>query len=86
MLMTQERMQSDTFLLTQEFLAMMLGVTRPGVSIAAAGLRRAGLITYARGHVAILDRDGLLKRSCECYEVSKNEFDRLFGDDAIGRK
>lgn len=79
LLMTRDRMDSDSFLLTQEFLAMMLGVQRPGVSIAAGGLQRAGLITYSRGNVAILDRVGLKKRSCECYGVSKREFDRLLG-------
>jgi hypothetical protein len=50
------------------------------VSIAAGGLQRAGLITYTRGHVAILDVVGLQKLSCECYGVSKKEFDRLLGD------
>jgi CRP-like cAMP-binding protein len=80
LLMTRDRMQSDQFLLTQEFLAMMLGVQRAGVSIAAGGLQRVGLITYTRGNVAILDRQGLKKRSCECYEVSKREFDRLLGE------
>jgi CRP-like cAMP-binding protein len=79
LLMTRDRMDSDKFLLTQEFLAMMLGVQRPGVSIAAGGLQRAGLITYRRGNVAILDGVGLKKRSCECYGVSKREFDRLLG-------
>lgn len=80
LLMTRDRMQSDEFLLTQEFLAMMLGVGRPGVSIAAGGLQRAGLITYSRGHVTILDRTALQTRSCECYSVSKKEFDRLLGE------
>ena len=80
LLMTRDRMDTDKFLLTQEFLAMMLGVQRPGVSIAAGGLQRAGLITYTRGHVTILDVVGLQKLSCECYGVSKKEFDRLLGD------
>ena len=80
LLMTRDRMQSDDFLLTQEFLAMMLGVQRSGVSIAAGGLQRAGLITYVRGNVAILDGPGLKRLSCECYSVSKKEFDRLLGN------
>ena len=80
LLMTHDRMQSDEFLLTQEFLAMMLGVQRTGVSAAAGALQRAGLIRYRRGNVTILDRRGLIKRSCECYGVSKKEFDRLLGD------
>jgi CRP-like cAMP-binding protein len=79
LLMTHDRMQSDEFLLTQEFLAMMLGVQRTGVTVAAGALQRAGLIRYSRGHVAILDRRGLERRACECYRISKLEFDRLLG-------
>jgi CRP-like cAMP-binding protein len=79
MLMTQDRMESTEFLLTQEFLAMMLGVQRTGVTIAAGILQRAGLIRYRRGNVTILDRRGLERRACECYRVSKREFDRLLG-------
>ena len=78
--MTYDRMQSRTFPLTQEFLAMMLGVRRAGVTVAANALKRAGLIDYTRGHIAILDHAGLHKRSWECYGVSKREFDRLLGD------
>jgi len=80
MLMTHDRMQSDEFLLTQEFLAMMLGVQRTGVSVAAGGLQKAGLIRYRRGVVTILDRRGLQQRACECYGLSKREFDRLLGE------
>lgn len=79
LLMTHDRMQSDEFLQTQEFLAMMLGVQRTGVSTVAAGLQRAGLIRYKRGKVTIVDRVGLICRSCECYGIAKNEFDRLLG-------
>lgn len=79
LLMTHDRMQSDEFLLTQEFLAMMLGVRRTGVSAAASALQRAGLIRYRRGTVTILDRKGLKRLTCECYGVSKAEFDRLLG-------
>ena len=85
LLMTHDRMQSDEFLLTQEFLAMMLGVQRTGVTAAAGALQRAGLIRYKRGNVTILDRRGLIQRSCECYGVSKKEFDRLLGDRADAR-
>src|SRR3984957_5812010 len=60
MLMTHDRMQAD------EFLAMMLGVPRPGVPAAAGGLQRAGLIRYVRGKVTIIDRAGLIRHSCEC--------------------
>jgi len=83
LLMTHDRMQSDEFLLTQEFLAMMLGVQRTGVTVAASTLQRAGLIRYRRGNVTIIDRRGLIRRSCECYGVSKREFDRLLGDQAL---
>lgn len=79
LLMTHDRMQSDEFVLTQEFLAMMLGVQRTGVTRAASALQHAGLITYKRGTVNILDRRGLKRLSCECYAVSKKEFDRLLG-------
>jgi CRP-like cAMP-binding protein len=83
LLMTHDRMHSDEFLLTQEFLAMMLGVQRTGVSAAAGALQRAGLIRYKRGNVTIIDRRGLKRRSCECYGVSKAEFDRLLGARAM---
>jgi hypothetical protein len=77
--MTDDRMQKNDFPLTQEFLAMMLLVRRAGVAVAANALRKAGLIQYHRGHVTILDHGGLQKRSCECYLVTKGEFDRLLG-------
>jgi len=83
LLMTRDRMGSDSFLLTQEFLAMMLGVQRTGVTAAASALQRAGLISYKRGNVMILDRRGLEHRSCECYGISKAEFDRLLGAKAM---
>jgi hypothetical protein len=72
--------QTDKFLLTQEFLGMMLGVRRTSVTAAASSLKRKELVDYRRGHVTILDREGLLKRSCECYAINKREFDRLLGE------
>jgi CRP-like cAMP-binding protein len=83
LLMTHDRMHSDKFLLTQEFLAMMLGVQRTGVTAAAGSLQRAGIIRYKRGNVTIIDRRALIQRSCECYGVSKREFDRLLGNRAM---
>lgn len=80
LLMTHDRMESEEFLLTQEFLAMMLGVQRTGVTRVATMLQRAGLIEYTRGMVTILDRRGLRKRACECYAVTKKEFDRFLSD------
>jgi len=86
LLMTHDRMQSDEFLLTQEFLAMMLGVQRTGVTAAAGMLQEIGLIRYTRGKVTIIDRRGLEQRSCECYGVSKKEFDRLLGDRMVRQR
>src|SRR5207248_586158 len=82
LLMTRDRMPSDEFLLTQEFLGMMLGVRRTSVSVVMNALRTAGLIRYARGHVTILNRQALQDQACECYQISRHEFDRLLGDEA----
>jgi len=79
LLMTHDRMDSDEFLLTQEFLAMMIGVQRTGVTAAASALQKADLIRYRRGVVTIVDRRGLELGSCECYGISKKEFDHLLG-------
>jgi len=70
---------SDTFLLTHEFLAMMLGVLRPAVSLTANTLQKAGLITYNRGRITILDRPGIECCACECYAAMQDEFERLLG-------
>jgi CRP-like cAMP-binding protein len=80
LLMTRDRMPSDDFLLTHEFLGMMLGVRRTTVTDVMGGLQKVGLIRYRRGHVTILDNAALRQRTCECYEISKLEFDRLLGD------
>jgi CRP-like cAMP-binding protein len=77
LLTTHDRVIGDTFELTQEYLAMMLGVTRPSVSAAAAALQKAGLIRYSRGVITILDRAGLEEASCECYRIIEDEFARL---------
>jgi CRP-like cAMP-binding protein len=81
LLLTHDRVDGDAFPLTQEFLAQMLGVTRPSVSIAAGMLQKAGLIHYARGAIEILDRPGLEQASCECYAVITREFHRLVRPD-----
>jgi CRP-like cAMP-binding protein len=83
LLMTRDRMPSGDFLLTHEFLGMMLGVRRTTVTEVMSGLQKAGLVHYRRGHVTILDHEGLHHRACECYDVSKLEFDRLLGDTPI---
>lgn len=67
----QDRAASDELNLTQEYIAVMLGVHRPSVSKCAARLQEMGLINYKRGKIKILDRDGLRRVSCECYEVIK---------------
>jgi Mn-dependent DtxR family transcriptional regulator len=63
--------------MTQDLIANMLGVRREGVTGSALKLQEAGLIRYARGHITVLNRGGLVKRSCECYAVVKKEYDRL---------
>jgi CRP-like cAMP-binding protein len=82
LLMTRDRMPSGDFLLTQEFLGMMLGVRRTSVTDVMGSLQKAGLVRYRRGHVTILDAQALRQRACECYQLSKLEFDRLLGDTA----
>ena len=82
LLMTHDRAAADTFPLTHEFLAAMLGVRRAGVTVAEGKLRRAGLIRYTRGAVTVVDRCGLEAASCECYRTDGDEYARLLGDAA----
>jgi CRP-like cAMP-binding protein len=77
LLMTHDRVPGDHFDLTQEFLAEMLGVRRPSVSITASILQRAGFIRYNRGRIEIVDRAGLESVACECYGVIAREYERL---------
>lgn len=79
LLMTLERVDGPAFPITQEFLARMLGVRRPAVSLAGAALQKAGLIRYARGVITVLDQAGLRRASCECYEQVRSIFDRALG-------
>jgi Mn-dependent DtxR family transcriptional regulator len=83
-LTTHDRVAEDSFGLTQEYLAMMLGVTRPSVSAAAGALKAAGLIRYSRGVITVLDRVGLEAASCECYRIIEDEFERLRAGGAEG--
>lgn len=71
LLMTRDRVGSDLLPLTHEFLAEMLGARRSTVTVAAGALQRAGLIEYSRGRVRTLDRTGLEKSACECYQITK---------------
>jgi len=77
LLLSLDRLTGTQLDMTQELIANMLGVRREGVTEAALKLQKAGLIKYTRGHITILDRDGLEKRTCECYAVVKHEYDRL---------
>jgi len=77
LLLSLDRLSSDELTMTQELIADMLGVRREGVTESAGKLQRAGLIEYSRGHIKVLNRPGLEKRVCECYQVVKTEFDRL---------
>jgi CRP-like cAMP-binding protein len=79
LLMTQDRAGSDRFPLTQEFMALLLGVRRATVSLTASALQHAGLIKYSRGKVTVLDREGLEGASCGCYAVVRKELERLLG-------
>jgi CRP-like cAMP-binding protein len=78
LLMTHDRVGADEFHLTQEYLAQMLGVRRPSVTVAAGQLQKAGLIRYQRGRIRIAERAGLEAGACECYESLRRELDRLF--------
>jgi CRP-like cAMP-binding protein len=80
LLLTLDRLSSNELIMTQELIASMLGVRREGITEAAGNLQRAGLISYRRGHITVLERSGLESRVCECYAVVKNEFDRLLCD------
>jgi CRP-like cAMP-binding protein len=79
LLMSHDRVGTDEFPLTHEFLAQMLGVRRPTVTAAAGSLQSAGLIRYHRGRVTVVDREGMEAASCECYGVVAEELDRLLG-------
>ena len=80
LLLSLDRLQVSELVMTQELIANMLGVRREGVTEAALKLQADGLIRYARGHISVLDRKGLERRTCECYSVVKREYDRLLPD------
>jgi CRP-like cAMP-binding protein len=82
LLMTHDRIGQDEFALTHEFLAIMLGVRRPTVTLVIAELARAGMVSHVRGHIRIVDRRALEGAACECYRNVKASFDRLL---TVGR-
>jgi CRP-like cAMP-binding protein len=77
LLLSLDRLAGDELVMTQELISNMLGVRREGVTDAARQLQAAGLISYSRGRITVLNRCGLEQRSCECYAVVKKEYDRL---------
>ena len=77
LLLSLDRLRVNELAMTQELIANMLGVRREGVTEAALKLQHAGLISYSRGRITVLDRAGLEQRTCECYAVVKREYDRL---------
>jgi CRP-like cAMP-binding protein len=77
LLLSLDRLAGNELVMTQELIANMLGVRREGVTEAALQLQKVGLIRYARGRITVLDREGLERRTCECYTVVKREYDRL---------
>lgn len=77
LLMSHDRVGSDKFLITHEFLAQMLGSRRATVTLSAGVLQTAGLIRYSRGHVEIIDRRGLEAVACECYQVTRDELAKV---------
>jgi CRP-like cAMP-binding protein len=83
LLMAHDRTPGGDLKLTQEFLATMLGVHRPSITVVASNLQRAGLIRYGNGHISILDRAGLEAASCECYGAVRRRFATLFGSAPI---
>jgi len=80
LLLTLDRLPSSELTMTQELIASMLGVRREGITETAGNLQRAGMISYRRGHITVLDRSGLESHACECYKVVKKEFYRLLHD------
>jgi CRP-like cAMP-binding protein len=79
LLMSEDRCRCPDMPLTQEFISLMLGVRRAGVTETAVILQAQGLIEYRRGHIRVIDRDGLKDHACDCYRVVKEEFDRITG-------
>jgi len=79
LLLTHDRVGTDEFPITQEFLSQMLGVRRASVTIAAGILQRAGFVRYRGGRMTVIDRECLERSSCECYAIIRAEFDRLLG-------
>ncbi|MFT8246621.1 Crp/Fnr family transcriptional regulator [Roseomonas sp. BN140053] len=85
LLIAHDRAEGDDFAMTHEFLAIMLGVRRAGITVAAGQFQAAGLIRYTRGRIEVTDRLGLEATACECYGVARRALDHLFGSNAGGQ-
>lgn len=79
LLLSHDRLRTDKLVMTHDLIANMLGVRREGITMAAQKLQERGLISYVRGTITLLDRQGLETEVCECYQVVKSEYDRLLG-------
>jgi CRP-like cAMP-binding protein len=86
LLLSLDRLPTNELVMTQELIANMLGVRREGVTEAALNLQRAGLIRYQRGHITVLDRAALERRTCECYAVVRKEYERLLVHGPLGER
>lgn len=84
LLLSHDRLPSNRLIMTQDLIANMLGVRREGITHAAKRLQKAGYIKYVRGDMTILDRKGLEAEVCECYQVVRSEYDRLFPQHSLG--
>ena len=80
LLLSLDRLQGTEMVMTQQLIANMMGVPRDGATEGALRLQNAGLIDYTGGRIRVLDREGLEKRTCECYAVVRKEYDRLLPD------
>jgi hypothetical protein len=79
LLLCHDRVEGSEILMTQEYIANMLGGRRESVTVAAGHLQEAGLIHYSRGRITVVDRSGLEELVCECYQTVEDEIERLFG-------
>jgi CRP-like cAMP-binding protein len=86
LLLSRDRAGRETFALTQEFLAKMLGVRRASVTDAAAHFQRVGIIEYTRGHITVLNAAVLESASCECYQIMREEYDAVYGAQVVRPK
>ncbi|WP_141563252.1 Crp/Fnr family transcriptional regulator, partial [Teichococcus rhizosphaerae] len=85
LLMAHDRVEGDALPMTHEVLSMMLGVRRAGITVAAGQFQKAGFIRYEKGRITVTDRTGLESMACECYEIQRGAYDRIFGGHGAAR-